>query len=133
MNVLLASTAIHWLGPARLPRALTKAGFTVSLLGPAGALAGHSRFLARYDPLPESANRVQWEAALAETVEKVAPRIVIPCDDTATELLQALVYAPTPALQASTALTLAALARESLGDPQFYGSSTDKRLLPEAS
>ena len=133
MNLLLASTTLHWLGPARLPRALAKAGFTVSLLGPAAALAGHSRFLARYDTLPENANRVQWEVAFAETVERVEPRIVIPCDDTATGLMQALAYAPTPALHASTALAMAALARESLGDPQFYSSSTDKTLLPEAA
>jgi hypothetical protein len=39
IKVLLASTATRWLGTARIPSALAKAGFEVSLLTPRNSLA----------------------------------------------------------------------------------------------
>jgi glutathione synthase/RimK-type ligase-like ATP-grasp enzyme len=133
MNVLLVSTTASWLAQARMPRALAMAGFRVSLLAPPESVGAKSRFVARYDALPEEANRAQWEVALAQAVDAAAPRLVVPCDDMATNLLQALALAPALALSPATALALAALARESLGDPKHYRSSTDKTLLPQAA
>lgn len=133
MNVLLVSTTASWLAQARMPRALAMAGFRVSLLAPADSIGAKSRFLARCDILPEAANRAQWEIALAAAVEAVDPRLIVPCDDMATNLLHALALSPALALPSTTALALAALARESLGDPRHYRSSTDKTLLPQAA
>ena len=133
MNVLLIATTLNWLGPARLPRALASAGFTVSLLAPGNSLAGKSRYVARNEPLPDGANRMQWTVAFAEAVQNAAPRLVVPCDDVATELLQALALEPPPALPSATALRLATLARDSLGDPRYYRTSIDKTLLAPAA
>ena len=133
MNVLLVATTLTWLGPARLPKALTGAGFMVSLLAPRDSLASKSRFVARNAYLPDGANRMQWVDAFAETVANTAPRLVVPCDDMATELLQTLVLETPQALPPATALQLAALARESLGDPRHYRTSIDKTLLPPAA
>jgi predicted ATP-grasp superfamily ATP-dependent carboligase len=76
---------------------------------------------------------MQWVDAFAETVANTAPRLVVPCDDLATELLQSLVLEPPQALPPATALQLAALVRGSLGDPRHYRTSTDKTLLPPAA
>jgi predicted ATP-grasp superfamily ATP-dependent carboligase len=133
MHVLLVATTLTWLGPARLPKALASAGFTVSLLAPENALAGKSRFVARNAYLPDGATRMQWVDAFAETVASTAPRLVVPCDDMATELLQALVLDPPPELPSAAALQLATLVRDSLGDPRNYRTSTDKTLLPPAA
>jgi len=130
MNVLLIATTLNWLGPARLPRALAQAGFTVSLLAPRNSLAGRSRFVGTNEYLPDRANRLQWTAAFAAAVEKTAPRLVVPCDDMASELLQELVLEPPQDLPPAPALRLATLVRDSLGDPCHYRSSTDKTLLP---
>jgi hypothetical protein len=133
MDVLLLSTTASWLAQARMPRALASAGFRVSLLAPPDSIGVKSRFVARRDLLPEDANRAGWEIAFAAAVEAVGPRLVIPCDDMATNLLQALALAPPVTLSPATALPLAALARESLGEPKHYRPSTDKTLLPQAA
>jgi predicted ATP-grasp superfamily ATP-dependent carboligase len=133
MNVLLVATTLTWLGPARLPKALAAAGFTVALLAPRDALAGKSRFVARNEVLPDGATRQQWVDAFAEAVAKAPPRLVIPCDDMAVELLQSLVLAPPPELPSATALRLATLVRDSLGEPRHYRTSIDKTLLPPAA
>src|SRR5512143_2897535 len=88
VNVLLVSTTASWLAQARMPHALASAGFRVSLLAPPESIGARSRFLARCDLLPHDANRAQWEIALAAAVEAVDPRLVVPCDDMATHLLQ---------------------------------------------
>jgi predicted ATP-grasp superfamily ATP-dependent carboligase len=48
-------------------------------------------------------------------------------------LLQMLVLAPPPRMQPELQLRLAALVRDSLGDPAHYADSTDKTRLPAAA
>jgi predicted ATP-grasp superfamily ATP-dependent carboligase len=122
--VLLVATATRWLGTARIPRGLAKAGFTVSLLTPRNSLAEKSRFIAKIGFLPDQATPMQWAHAFAATVAATSPRLVVPCDDMAFRLLQ---------MQPELQLRLAALVRESLGDPAHYVASTDKTLLPAAA
>lgn len=132
-SVLLVATATQWLGTARIPRSLAKAGFTVSLLTPRHSLAEKSRFIAKIGFLPDQATPLQWVHAFAATVTATSPRLVIPCDDMAFRLLQMLALTPPPRLQPALQLRLAALIRESLGDPAHYQASTDKTLLPAAA
>ena len=46
-KLLLVSTASRWLGTARMPRSLARAGFEVFLLAPRDSLALASRFVTR--------------------------------------------------------------------------------------
>jgi predicted ATP-grasp superfamily ATP-dependent carboligase len=131
--VLLASTTTTWLGPARLPRALVHAGFEVTLLAPRNSLAENSRFIARVGHLPDAATPMQWLYAFAAMVKTRSPRLVIPCDDMSFTLLQDVVLSPPDGLNAALQLQLAALVRESLGDPRHYRASVDKTLLPQAA
>jgi hypothetical protein len=132
-SVLLVATATRWLGTARIPRGLAKAGFTVSLLTPRNSLAEKSHFIAKIGFLPDQATPMQWAHAFAATVAATSPRVVVPCDDMAFRLLQMLALTPPPRMQPELQLRLAALVRESLGDPAHYVASTDKTLLPAAA
>jgi predicted ATP-grasp superfamily ATP-dependent carboligase len=133
LSVLLVATATRWAGTARIPRGLAKAGFTVSLLTPRNSLAEKSGFIAKIGFLPDQATPMQWVHAFAATVAATSPRLVVPCDDMAFRLLQMLALTPPPQMRPELQLRLAALVRESLGDPAHYGASTDKTLLPAAA
>lgn len=131
--VLLVCTATRWQGTARIPHDLARAGFEVALLAPRGSLAEHSRFVARVEHLPDGASPRQWLDAFAAMVAATRPRIVLPCDDMAFQLLQRLVASPPDDLSPALRLQLASLIRDSLGDPKFYATSVDKTLLPAAA
>lgn len=131
--VLLVATATRWVGAARIPAALAKAGFTVALLAPKDALIGKSRFVAKMGHLPDGAASSDWVYAMAAMVKATAPRLVLPCDEMSIRLLQMLVLAPPATLQPGVRLALAALVSGSLGDPQHFQTSVDKTLLPTAA
>jgi predicted ATP-grasp superfamily ATP-dependent carboligase len=130
IQVLLVATTTSWLGTARIPKGLAEAGFDVSLLTPRHSLAESSRFITKLGYLPDRSTRTQWFEAFAEMVKTTAPRLVIPCDDTAFRLLASVVTAPPPGLRADLRLQLAALVRTSLGEPAYYEASVDKTKLP---
>lgn len=131
--VLLVATATQWLGTARIPGALANAGFAVSMLAPRGSLAGKSRFVSTFEHLPDRATPMQWVDALAAMVASTRPRVVLPCDDMAFRLLQAMVLSAPDALSPAPRLELATLIRNSLGNPAFYRVSVEKTLLPGAA
>lgn len=131
--ILLVSTATQYIGTARMPAALTNAGFEVSLLTPVNSLAAKSRYVRRCGSLPDNASPMQWLAAFVRMVEVASPRLVLPCDDNSVRLLQSLVVSPPAALPAIAGLGIASLVRESLGDPKYYATSIDKLLLAPAA
>lgn len=131
--VLLVCTATNGFGAARLPRALARAGFDVSLLAPRGALAEKSRFVSRIGHLPDDATPSQWVFAFAATVKATSPRLVVPGDDTALRLLQMLVLSPSDSMQPALQRELASLVSESLGASEHYRTSVDKTLLAPAA
>ena len=117
-----------------MPRTFAKANFEVSLLAPKDSLAAKSRYVSRRRSLPDKAVPMEFLLALASMVEEVKPRLLVPCDEMALRLLFALIPdsredRQVPAIPSR----LAALVRESLGDPAFYQTSMDKLLLPPAA
>ena len=131
--VLLVSTGTRWIGTARFPAALARAGFEVALLGPRGSLAEKSRHVHKIGHLPDQANAAQWVFAFAAMVKAVAPAIVLPCDDMAFRLLATLHTDPPAGMQPALHAELARLIANSLGDPGYYLTSIDKLLLPPAA
>ena len=132
-SALLLSTSPRWIGTARVPERLAKAGFAVSLLTPKNTLAEKSRFVGKVAHLPAQATTMEWVQAFAAMVAAVAPRIVIACDDTSQRLLQTLVLSPPPGMRPDVHLQLAQLLHASLGDPAHYRTTTDKTLLAPAA
>ncbi len=131
---LMVSTASSWLGTARMPRTFARANFEVALLAPKDSLAAKSRYVSRLRFLPDNAGAMEFMLALANMAAEVRPRLLVPCDEMTLRLLFVLIHEPPPdrAMQAMQ-WQLAALVRESLGDPKFYESSIDKLLLPPAA
>ena len=131
--VLLVSTAARWYGAERMPRALAKAGFEVTLLTTRRSLAESSRFVRRVAYLADHTTPLDWIQAVAATVRAVSPTQIVPCDDASFRLLAMLVVAPPSRLQPAVQSELAALIRASLGDPAHYLASVDKTLLSNAA
>ena len=130
---LLVSTGSRWYGTARIPRALAKAGFELTLLTPRDTLAEKSAFLARVGHLHDDVTVRQWLYSFAATVKATSPRLVLACDDMAFRLLEAVVLTPLQDLRPELQLELASLIRGSLGDPAGYRTSTDHTLWPPAA
>jgi predicted ATP-grasp superfamily ATP-dependent carboligase len=116
-----------------MPRDLVNAGWSVSLLAPKGSLAEHSRYVATVGHLPDNATPLQWVHSFAAMAKATAPRMVLPCDDTAFRLMQQLVVAPPNNMRPELQLQLASLITESLGDFAHYRTSVDKTLVCPAA
>ena len=71
-----------------MPRDLAHAGFRVVLVAAEGSLAGSSGYVHRVYGISARTGALQWIDAFADAVLREAPRIVLPCDDTAFELLR---------------------------------------------
>ena len=132
-SILLVSTATRWLGTARMPRVLARAGFDVALLAPSDSLATKSRYVSRIGVLPATATPMEWVLSLIRMIEKVAPRMLVPCDEMAVRLLFMLALKPPPGLDAMLQARLVRLITDSMGDPRFYAASIDKTILPAAA
>jgi hypothetical protein len=130
--VLLVSTATRWYGTARIPRALSLAGFDVALLTPRNSLAEKSGYVGRIAFLEDRSTPMAWMVAFSAMVSAVSPRIVIPCDDMAFRLLGMLATDPPQNLRPDAHLGLAALIRDSLGEPALFDASVNKTRLPAA-
>lgn len=131
--VLLLATATRWVGAARIPEGLAKAGFVPALLAPRDSLIGKSRFVRKMGHLDDHASPSEWVFALAAMVQATEPRLVFPCDELSARLMHALALTPPPDLKPAVHLRIAALIRDSLGDPAHYAASVNKTLLPIAA
>ncbi len=90
-SILMVSFEVERCGPARLPRALAKAGFCVhALCRPDDPLAA-TRFLERVFPLDTVAALHRFEPILARVMDACRPDLVVASDERAVVCLQALV------------------------------------------
>ena len=80
-RILLVSTATQWLGTARMPRVLARAGFEVVLLAPQGSLAAKSRYVSRIGSLATTATPMEWLLELIRMIDEHAPETLVPCDE----------------------------------------------------
>src|SRR6186713_1474964 len=100
---------------ARFPRALTRAGASVSLLCPSHAPARHTRHVARVGVVSPDAPSERWIEALFTLVDVSAPRAIVAADERALDWLVALATTPPAALRPERAAALADLVAASLG------------------
>ncbi len=131
--VLIVTMGTDYVAPARMPRELKAAGFSVAMLAPREALATQTRFVDKLGFFPERPTVFDWLQTLASAVQAVRPKFLFPGDDITVRLLMQLVVAPLPALRAEVQKELADLVVASLGDPRHYGTSIDKTLLVDAA
>jgi hypothetical protein len=100
---------------ARFPRALTRAGASVSLLCPSNALARHTRHVARVGVVAPDSPPARWIEALFALLDVAAPRAIVATDAGSLAWLVALATTPPAALRPERAASLAALLAASLG------------------
>jgi predicted ATP-grasp superfamily ATP-dependent carboligase len=114
-KVLIFATR-DWFGPARLPSALVRAGFSVVSLSFAEALITHSRHVETRLLLPDAPSDTDFITALRRALLSVEPDLVVPGDDPAVELLHALYFDA----KANGPASLTACLQRSLGDSAHY-------------
>ncbi len=132
-RILLVSTATRWLGTARMPRVLARAGFEVVLLAPRDSLAAKSRYVSRTGFLATTATPMEWLLELIRLIDEHDPETLVPCDEMAVRLLIMVALEPPPGFSQALTARLVKLVEASLGDPRFYLTSIDKTMLTPAA
>jgi hypothetical protein len=128
--LLLVSTTTQWLGTARIPRGLARAGFDVSLLTPQGSLAEASRHVRTVHALPHRASPREFDLQLLRAIDRSSPRLLVPCDDMAFRLLARIPDGADASVAKDLRQRASGLVVESRGAPGGYRTSVDKNLQP---
>ena len=90
---ILLTAITDWFGAARLPQALRQAGFEVGLVAdPEGLLAQSAHIDYRYQIKAEQI-RLGRIGPMLKAIEDFNPRLVVPCDEAAVNLLENLAIA----------------------------------------
>ena len=127
-RVLVATLAIDYPAPARLPFELKRAGCDVALFAPAGSLAAHTPYVDRRAIAAGRATTVAWTELLLREIAAFDPAIVLPGDDAMVRMLLGLALDPPPGAASSRIVDLV---RASLGDLDRVVDSIDKTRLFE--
>jgi hypothetical protein len=127
-RVLVATLAIDYPAPARLPWELKQAGCDVALFAPAGSLAAHASHVDRRAIAAGRATTAAWAELLVREIDAFDPAIVLPGDDAMVRMLLGLALDPPPGAGSAR---LATLARASLGNLALACDSIDKTRLFE--
>ena len=125
-KVMIVAYQRDWIGVARLPEALRKAGFAVGVFCPEGAYLGQSRFVDRLWQHPEDAPSNARIPPLVEALRAWKPTLVFTGDDPALILLQGLANAATQQIPGDP---LTRLLDRSLGPPEMRAALARKSAL----
>jgi ATP-grasp domain-containing protein len=125
-RVLIVSLR-NWLGASRLPKAFAHAGFHVTALSFPSLLLARSRSANTQLFLPDQGTEAELIAATRKILLEAQPSIVVPTDEAAVELLQAVAATASRELTASDPLL--SLLRDSLGDFAQHRVVRDRRAL----
>ncbi len=116
----------NWFGAPRLPKALERAGFHVTVFAFPGLLIQRAGSIAETLLAERSVSADQLTEALLDAIERSRASIVIPTDDTSILLLHAAeavakrTARPRPVLEALA---------DSLGDPKHFSTVRSRKLL----
>ena len=119
----------NWLGAARLPRAFQRAGCNVTTVTFPSLLLDRCRHTCAQIFLPDHGPEDELIAATRRVLVDERPNIVIPGDEAATELLQAV--AATARLELTEGDPLLGLLRDSLGDFRNHALLRDRRAMAD--
>jgi hypothetical protein len=125
---ILLVTTNRWFASARLAMALTKTGFSVEVACPNGHPISKLSAGLRNHPYRPLFPRASFRAAIRDA----RPDLVIPCDDLATQSLQAIYLSASRKASSEGRIAegqIATLLERSLGDPEFYPISCARSSL----
>jgi hypothetical protein len=119
----------NWLGASRLPRAFERAGWEASTLSFPSLLLDRCRSTRAQHFLPDRGSEEELIDATRQILQALLPTIVIPGDEAATELLQAVAVTAQRELPENAPLLV--LLRDSLGDFSKHPLLRDRRALAD--
>ncbi|MGF1962913.1 MAG: hypothetical protein RMX99_025875 [Aulosira sp. DedVER01a] len=130
LRLLIFSIDTNFLGLARLPKALNKAGFEVAALCPVNAFLSKTRYLNQHFPLATTKNASKLIKQLVTTVQTWQPDMLIYGDETTVAFVHFIIHKlqnflsviPNPVLK---------LLKSSLGNPQFFAATLRKHRTLE--
>ena len=125
-RVLIVSIR-NWLGAARLPKAFQRAGFEVTTATFPSLLLDRCRNTRAQLFLPDSGPEEELIAAMRRMLVAERPNIVVPGDEAAAELLQAVAASARRELPETDPLLM--VLRDSLGDFKHHRTLRDRRAL----
>lgn len=123
MDILIFSIEDGRYGPARFPQMLHEAGLSVAALCPGDNILAQSSYLQAHHALPASRNIRSMAAALAQAIKHSPPKMIIPGDEQAVIVLQALAGGRCKSLIGPYARAIIAA---SLGSPDGFDASLFK-------
>ena len=138
---VLIATVVNFTGIARLPRALSVAGWEVGVLCPEGSYLEASRyidrrFLIKAPPGPRKHHRQRrlkqqtgsgYLTTLNRAIESWRPDIVLPGDEPTARFLHRLVQLARSGRTSNVSTPVLAVLERSLGDADRYGVLLNKR------
>ena len=130
-RVLVATIAIDYTAPARLPWELQQAGCHVALIAPAGSLASHTPHVDRRAVAGGRGTPADWAGLIDREIDAFEPAIVLPGDDAMVRMMLGLAMDPPPGAGSASNARRSALVRASLGDLDRTIDSIDKTRLFE--
>lgn len=123
MDILIFSIEDGRFGPARFPQMLYQAGLSVAALCPSDNILAQSTYLRALHALPPSRSIRSIAGALAKAIEHSPPKLIIPADEQAVIVLQALAAGRCKSLIPPYAKAIIAA---SLGSPAGFDASLFK-------
>jgi len=131
MRILIFATETDWLGPARMPEALSRAGFEVGVLCLPGCPIAHTSFVSRRWLVRESVTTIAGTHNIIQhVINEWQPERILPGDDKAAHVLHNMLATRTDPKRVSPLRTLLL---NSLGDPARYTEMTLKSALMKAA
>ncbi len=131
MRILIVATEPEWIGTARMPQALSRAGFEVGILCPPRSPVSHTKFASRRWLLGKTIRSLpEMRNAIRHVIADWHPARLFPGDDTATRVLLNMFATQTNAQDPSELRTLLL---NSLGDPACHEEMTLKSALTKAA
>ncbi|BAY13944.1 ATP-binding protein [Calothrix sp. NIES-2098] len=130
LRLLIFSIDTSFLGLARLPKALSLAGFEVAALCPENAFLSKTRYLNLHFPLATTKNASKLLKQLVNTVQKWQPDMLIYGDETTVAFVHYIIHN----LEKFISIipnTILNLLKSSLGNPQFFAATLRKHLTLE--
>src|SRR5579863_774568 len=129
MRALIFSLSGQWSGLARLPYALSGAGFEVGAICPPRSFLSRTVFVSKKWLLEGGATPLgSLVGTLDGVMEQWSPRLIIPGDDSAASVLRFIGARKVPAGEA-----LVASLQASVGAPEGYAQAERRSLLAEAA
>jgi len=136
---ILLLALVDRIAPTRLPHALRDIGFDVGLLADPDCLVARSSYIDYRFPLSVAGTRMGLLKPIIRVITEFTPRLVIPCDDLAVQLLQHLAVAhegaraPGGQLRVPVPPSVRETLLRSLGDPRGFATRNSRALARKAA